>query len=70
MGKDGTRDDVIAKFKTWLWEQINQNKIELADLADLDGKILACWCSPEACHGDVLVSAAAWAKQQLNKQEP
>jgi len=28
----------------------------LAELPELRGKTLACWCSPEPCHGDVLVS--------------
>lgn len=24
-------------------------------LTELDGKVLGCWCRPQACHGDVLV---------------
>ena len=27
----------------------------LARLPELKGKILACWCKPKACHGDVLL---------------
>ena len=27
----------------------------LACLPELEGKILACWCKPKACHGDVLL---------------
>ncbi|HMQ05444.1 MAG TPA: DUF4326 domain-containing protein [Pyrinomonadaceae bacterium] len=27
----------------------------IADIEELRGKILGCWCSPKACHGDVLV---------------
>ena len=27
----------------------------LAHLPELEGKILACWCKPKACHGDVLL---------------
>jgi hypothetical protein len=27
-------------------------------LPELKGKILACWCTPEPCHGDVLLSLA------------
>lgn len=22
---------------------------------ELDGKVLGCWCKPDACHGDILV---------------
>ena len=37
----------------------NQGKIReyaalLADLPELEGKTLFCWCKPDACHGDVL----------------
>ena len=27
----------------------------MARLPELEGKVLACWCKPKACHGDVLV---------------
>ena len=65
IGKDGTRTDVIAKFKAQLWEEIKEGTVELEELAELDGKTLACWCAPLACHGDVLIAAAAWASNQL-----
>lgn len=55
IGRDGRRDEVIAKYREWLLaqsEKVAQAKAELA------GKDLVCWCSPEACHGDVLVEVA------------
>lgn len=30
----------------------------LADLHELKGKILGCWCAPLPCHGDVLAKLA------------
>jgi hypothetical protein len=50
-GKDGTREEVIAKFREWL---VNQPQL-MAQLPELKGKTLGCWCKPDACHGDVLV---------------
>ena len=50
IGKDGTRDDVIAKYRQWILTQQNL----LNDLHELEGKRIACYCSPKACHGDVL----------------
>ena len=51
IGKDGTRDHVIAKYEAWL-----RTRPELtAALPELHGKVLGCWCSPLPCHGDVLV---------------
>ena len=50
IGKDGTRDEVITKYREWILTQANL----LNDLDELKGKTLACWCHPQACHGDVL----------------
>ena len=54
IGRDGNRDDVIAKYTTWLL----RNPQLLAQLPTLRGKVLACWCAPLACHADVLVRLA------------
>lgn len=54
IGKDGTREDVVRKYEEWV---VNQPEI-IAAIPSLKGKILACWCSPQACHGDVLVRLA------------
>lgn len=51
IGKDGTRKEVIAKYRKWILSQPDL----LRDLIELKGKVLGCWCSPLACHGDVLV---------------
>jgi hypothetical protein len=51
IGKDGTRTLVIEKYEKWIRTQPDL----LKDLRDLKGKTLGCWCSPKACHGDVLV---------------
>ena len=54
IGRDGTRDEVIARYEAWLLEQP-----ELVDaLPELAGKTLGCWCAPRACHGDVLARLA------------
>lgn len=54
IGKDGTREECIRKYKAWLLLQ----NVLLQDLQDLRGKTLGCWCSPLPCHGDVLVELA------------
>ena len=51
IGSDGTREDVIVKY-----EQYIRSKPELlAQLSELKDKTLGCWCSPQACHGDILI---------------
>jgi hypothetical protein len=66
IGRDGTRDEVIAKYKARLWQMMNgPNATYLRKrLMELDGKVLGCWCKPEPCHGDVLVAAIEWLKKQ------
>jgi hypothetical protein len=54
IGKDGSRDEVIAKYEAWLHAQPEL----LAALPELRGKVLGCWCSPQHCHGDVLARLA------------
>ena len=59
IGRDGTRDDVIARYEAWLLEQPEL----IAALPELAGKTLGCWCAPKACHGDVLARLAASAAE-------
>lgn len=64
IGKDGTREEVIAKYRLHLWQQIKSGKVTGEDLLELDGKRLGCFCKPQACHGDVLIDAVKWAKEE------
>ena len=53
IGVDGTREEVVQKFR----EYILSNPIQ-DDLHELRGKVLGCWCTPLSCHGDVLAELA------------
>lgn len=50
IGLDGTREEVIAKYRAWIVQQPDL----MAALPELKDKTLGCWCKPQACHGDVL----------------
>ena len=54
IGRDGTREQVIRKYEFWIQSQPDL----LSSLSELKGKILGCWCSPKACHGEVLMRLA------------
>ncbi len=54
IGRDGGRDEVIARYEAWLGHQPTL----LARLGELRGKRLGCWCAPRPCHGDVLARLA------------
>lgn len=53
IGKDGSRDDVIEKYKIYLLES---NLI--GSIHELRGKDLVCFCAPKPCHGDILLKLA------------
>ena len=55
IGKDGTREQVIAKYREWIMEDLVMLRRARKELR---GKVLGCWCAPKACHGDVLAEIA------------
>ena len=65
VGRDGSREQVIARYRADLWRRIRTGEVALEELAALDGCWLACWCEPLPCHGQVLARAAAWASRVL-----
>jgi len=54
--KTKTRDEAVEKFEEWITK--GEGQYLLKDLHELKGKILACWCAPQRCHGDVLLKLA------------
>lgn len=67
IGKDGTRAEVVEKYRQWLWQEYQKNgavRAKLEAIADrvLNGeKIdLVCWCAPGKCHGDVIKNCITW----------
>ncbi len=55
LGKDGSRDIVLYKYKDWL-----ETRPDIVKMAkeELKGKDLVCYCSPKSCHGDILLEIA------------
>ncbi len=57
IGRDGTRNQVIDKYREWL-DTTRPDLVKLAKI-ELKGKVLACHCAPAApCHADVLAAIA------------
>lgn len=55
IGRDGTRDEVVRKYRDWL---LAQPDLVAAARQELRGRDLLCFCAPLACHGDVLLEVA------------
>ena len=42
IGRHGSREEVIERYRAWLWRKVKSGGISLAELAALNGKTLAC----------------------------
>ena len=60
IGKDGTRKEVIKKYRVWL----NDNESLKSRILELDGKTLGCFCAPKACHGNVIIEMIEIIKRE------
>lgn len=49
------RDGVIEAYRPWL---MSRPDLMAVARAELTGKDLVCWCTPRACHADVLLEIA------------
>lgn len=62
LGRDGGRAEVIARYRTWLQEQlavgpgnpVHTALQRLLAAAERRPLRLVCWCAPLPCHGDVI----------------
>lgn len=80
IGKDGSREVVIQKYLEWLRREyqkggeVRQEINRLAGIHMMGGKVvLGCWCSPQACHAEMIKTAVEKVAEQnaaaLNKAQ-
>lgn len=50
-----TRGEAVARYRAYLHDE---RPDLLARLSELRGRDLVCWCSPQACHGHILLELA------------
>ena len=54
IGVDGTREEVIAKYREKFYRRLPTDISFRHRVHELYGKTLGCTCKPLACHGDVI----------------
>ena len=64
IGKDGSREEVIEKYRYWLWARMKEKGVVYDEIMRLakryaEGRriVLGCWCFPQSCHGEVVARA-------------
>ena len=59
IGKDGTREEVINRYRDYIVAKIENGEILHQQIENLRGKTLGCWCyntgEEGSCHGDILI---------------
>lgn len=55
IGKDGTREEILIKYKNYIIDKLKNNEELKNELLSLKNKKLGCWCYPEMCHGNILL---------------
>ncbi len=55
IGVHGSRTDVILKYRIYFYALIKNKPEFKKKVLALKGKILACYCKPLSCHGDIVV---------------
>ena len=56
IGRDGTRKQVIDKYRRWLRDRLaNDAEFSMGFKSLASAPALVCCCKPAACHGDVMV---------------
>ena len=72
IGRDGSREEVIRKYRVWLWGEIKKRGRvydELLKLVEWDREVevtLLWWCKPLPCHGDVIKRAVEWLARTVD----
>lgn len=56
IGPDGDRELVVKKF--WNWVRKPEQANLLKEIKKLKGRAVKCHCTPELCHGHVIVHIA------------
>lgn len=53
----GSRDEAVDAYREWITN--GEGKHLMKDLHELKNKVIACWCKPQSCYGDVLAELVA-----------
>jgi hypothetical protein len=68
VGRDGSRDEVVVKYRRWLWKEMQVRSLvweKLCELARVQEElVLLCHCAPLRCHAEVVRDAVQWLRTQ------
>ena len=59
---------MIAKYKKYITEKLENDDLLISELLSLKGKNLGCWCYPEMCHGNILLELIDKYSDQITQK--
>ena len=69
LNKDGTRLDILMKFRKYFTKRMNNDQEFKKKIMALRGNTLGCFCKPRDCHGDIIAAYLNGFTEGL-KQDP
>lgn len=71
IGKDGTREEVIKKYKEWLLKKLDEGDKSIWNaLTQINfGDQLGCWCYPKECHCEVIMDLWNQIQEMYNRDD-
>ena len=67
IGINGNREQVIQKYRRWLWnricdhdQRVTEELDRLKEIAKKGDLVLGCWCAPKRCHAEIIKNAINW----------
>lgn len=65
IGKDGDREEVIKKYKNYIWNCLKVTReLEMLTAVEFEDCVLGCHCKPKECHGDIVISAVNYLREE------
>ena len=55
IGKHGDRNEVMKKYRKYMYKKLEESSGLLVQFVELKGKNLGCFCKPHCCHGDIIL---------------
>lgn len=69
IGRDGDRKQVLEKYRAYFKWKIEDPWFR-GQVHNLKGKILGCWCTPDECHGDVIIEYLNALPEEIDNPPP
>jgi hypothetical protein len=69
IGKHGDRQQCVQLYREYFYKRILTDTDFRDKVLSLRGKILACWCAPLECHGEIIIEYLEGLPQETRREK-